>query len=71
MLGIGRATVLLLAKCGAIVIAVSRTQDDLDSLKEQVTQLIERMEYSNSLTFNRKNKYECYGLPGEHQNNLL
>ncbi|CAB3992661.1 Hypothetical predicted protein, partial [Paramuricea clavata] len=31
---IGRATAILLAECGANVIALSRTQSDLDSLKE-------------------------------------
>jgi NAD(P)-dependent dehydrogenase (short-subunit alcohol dehydrogenase family) len=34
--GIGRATALLLAECGANVIALTRTQTDLDSLKTQV-----------------------------------
>ncbi|CAB3990735.1 L-xylulose reductase [Paramuricea clavata] len=35
--GIGRATAILLAKCGANVIALSRTQNDLDSLKTEVS----------------------------------
>ena len=34
--GIGKATAILLAECGANVIALSRTQSDLDSLKSQV-----------------------------------
>lgn len=34
--GIGRATCVALAKCGAEVIAFSRTQSDLDSLKNEV-----------------------------------
>lgn len=34
--GIGRGMALKLAECGAQVVAVSRTQKDLDSLKEQV-----------------------------------
>ena len=35
--GIGRATAKALVLCGAEVIALSRTQDDLDSLKDEVT----------------------------------
>ena len=35
-IGIGRATAKFLTKCGADVIALSRTQADLDSLKEEV-----------------------------------
>lgn len=34
--GIGRATCIALAKYGAQVIALSRTQSDLDSLKNEV-----------------------------------
>lgn len=34
--GIGRATALALARCGAKVIAVTRTQADLDSLVQEV-----------------------------------
>ena len=34
--GIGRATCIALAKCGAEVIGFSRTQSDLDSLKNEV-----------------------------------
>ena len=34
--GIGRAVVKALAQCGAEVIAFSRTQADLDSLKQEV-----------------------------------
>lgn len=34
--GIGRVTAVLLAQCGAEVVAVSRTQADLDSLKREV-----------------------------------
>ena len=34
--GIGRAVVKALAQCGAEVIAFSRTQADLDSLREEV-----------------------------------
>jgi len=34
--GIGRATCVAIAKCGGHVIALSRTQSDLDSLKEEV-----------------------------------
>jgi len=34
--GIGRETCLLLAKCGAKVIALSRTEADLKSLKEEI-----------------------------------
>ena len=34
--GIGRAVVKALAQCGAEVIAFSRTQADLDSLKNEV-----------------------------------
>ncbi|XP_078349045.1 L-xylulose reductase-like [Oculina patagonica] len=34
--GIGRSTAKMLAECGAEVIALSRTQADLDSLKEEV-----------------------------------
>ena len=37
--GIGKATAILLAECGANVIALSRTQSDLDSLKTQVKTL--------------------------------
>lgn len=33
--GIGRSTAKMLAKCGAEVIALSRTQEDLDSLKAE------------------------------------
>ena len=40
--GIGRALVKALAQCGAEVIAFSRTQTDLDSLKIEVN-LIENM----------------------------
>ena len=35
--GIGRATVKLLAKCGANIVALSRTKSDLDSLKTEVS----------------------------------
>ena len=35
--GIGRAVAKALAQCGAEVIAFSRTQADLDSLKEEVS----------------------------------
>ena len=35
-IGIGCATAKFLAKCGADVIALSRTQADLDSLKKEV-----------------------------------
>ena len=35
-IGIGRATAKFLTNCGADVIALSRTQADLDSLKEEV-----------------------------------
>lgn len=35
--GIGRAVVKALAQCGAEVIAFSRTQADLESLKEEVS----------------------------------
>jgi short-subunit dehydrogenase len=35
--GIGRATVKLLAKCGANIVALSRTRSDLDSLKTEVS----------------------------------
>ena len=35
--GIGRATVILLAKCGANIVALSRTKSDLDSLKTEVS----------------------------------
>ena len=34
--GIGRETAKMLAKCGAEVFALSRTQEDLDSLKKEV-----------------------------------
>lgn len=34
--GIGRSTAKMLVECGAEVIALSRTQADLDSLKEEV-----------------------------------
>lgn len=34
--GIGRSTAKMLVKCGAEVIALSRTQEDLDSLKKEV-----------------------------------
>ena len=34
--GIGRTTAVRLAELGAHVVAISRTQADLDSLKEQV-----------------------------------
>lgn len=34
--GIGRAACIALAKCGAEVIGFSRTQSDLDSLKDEV-----------------------------------
>jgi NAD(P)-dependent dehydrogenase (short-subunit alcohol dehydrogenase family) len=34
--GIGREIALLLAGCGAEVIAISRTSDDLDSLKQEI-----------------------------------
>ncbi|XP_033102594.1 L-xylulose reductase-like isoform X1 [Anneissia japonica] len=37
--GIGRDTVKLLAKCGADVYALSRTQSDLDSLKAEVPEI--------------------------------
>lgn len=37
--GIGRATALALAQCGAEVVAVTRTKADLDSLVEEVTAL--------------------------------
>ncbi|GIX71453.1 l-xylulose reductase, partial [Caerostris darwini] len=33
--GIGRAMALKLAECGAEVVAVSRTQSDLDALKKE------------------------------------
>ena len=36
MVGIGRGTVKGLVECGAEVIAVSRTQADLDSLQKEV-----------------------------------
>ena len=36
ILGIGRGIALKLAECGAKVVAISRTQEDLDSLKKQV-----------------------------------
>ena len=35
-IGIGRETAKTLVKCGAEVIALSRTQSDLDSLKQEV-----------------------------------
>ncbi|XP_046849020.1 L-xylulose reductase-like [Xenia sp. Carnegie-2017] len=35
--GIGRATVKLLSKCGANIVALSRTKSDLDSLKDEVS----------------------------------
>ena len=35
--GIGRAVAKALAQCGAEVVAFSRTQSDLDSLKEEVS----------------------------------
>ena len=35
--GIGRATVLALVKCGAEVIALSRTEEDLQSLKKEAS----------------------------------
>ena len=35
--GMGRETVKLLAKCGANVIALTRSQSDLDSLKKEVS----------------------------------
>ena len=38
-IGIGRAVALKLAQCGAKVVAISRTQADLDSLKEEVDSL--------------------------------
>lgn len=38
--GIGRATVKALVKCGAQVIALSRTQEDLDLLKREVSGVI-------------------------------
>ena len=34
--GIGRAIAIKLCRCGADVVAISRTQEDLDSLKEEV-----------------------------------
>ena len=34
--GIGRATVKALAKCGAQVLALSRTQADLEALEKEV-----------------------------------
>ena len=34
--GIGRAIAIKLSRCGADVVAISRTQEDLDSLKEEV-----------------------------------
>ena len=34
--GIGRTTTKALVQCGAEVIALSRTQSDLDSLKQEV-----------------------------------
>ena len=34
--GIGRGIAIKLAECGARVVAISRTKEDLDSLKEQV-----------------------------------
>ena len=34
--GIGRGIAIRLAQCGAQVIALSRTQEDLDSLKQEV-----------------------------------
>lgn len=35
--GIGRATALALARCGAEVVAVTRTRADLDSLTQEVS----------------------------------
>ena len=35
--GIGRGVALKLAECGAQVVAISRTQSELDSLKQEVT----------------------------------
>lgn len=39
-LGIGRATTLALAHCGAKVVAVTRSQADLNSLLQEVTLLL-------------------------------
>lgn len=39
--GIGRATVKALAQYGAEVIALSRTQADLDSLKQEVCNIVQ------------------------------
>ena len=36
-LGIGRGIALKLSACGAQVVAISRTQSDLDSLKQEVS----------------------------------
>ena len=38
-IGIGRGIALKLEECGAQVVAISRTQTDLDSLKQQVYHL--------------------------------
>ena len=38
--GIGRDTAKMLVKCGAEVIALSRTQSDLDSLRQEVCSII-------------------------------
>ena len=45
-IGIGRATAKFLTKCGADVIALSRTQADLDSLKEEVQMLLLTVRHS-------------------------
>lgn len=39
--GIGRATVKALAQYGAEVIALSRTQADLDSLKQEARNIVQ------------------------------
>ena len=40
LLGIGRATVKALAQSGAEVIALTRTESDLDSLKQEVHRVL-------------------------------
>ena len=55
--GIGRATVKALVQCGAEVIALSRTETDLESLKQEVNRI-----YTLSVNNGGNNVLFCVGL---------
>ena len=67
-LGIGRAIAVKLAECGASVVAISRTQEDLDTLKEQVSEKmtlypVSTQERPNSPTSETPLKWRFAGRP--------